>query len=165
MKVLDSMLKQVQRSHKLDSTELSLSNALTKNFDAAIRRQLDAIWNTVPQSTQGLVREIRTVQSLLTYLLRFNCVSFLRYLQCLRAAAGPRTEWMLHSAASTVFQVLHLFYLLCTVVSICTIWLGPFESPQKDCVMHAEWCIQLVLSSCCSFLQCPSQRQHVCARF
>jgi hypothetical protein len=38
MKVLDSMLKQVQRSHKLDSAELSLSNALTKSFDAAIRR-------------------------------------------------------------------------------------------------------------------------------
>lgn len=108
MKVLDAMLKQVQRSHMLDSSELSLSHALTKSFDAAIRRQLDAIWNTVPQATQALVRDVRTVQSLLTYLLRFNCVSFLRYLQCLRAAAGPRTEWMLHSAASTVFQVLAL---------------------------------------------------------
>lgn len=105
MKVLDSMLKQVQRAHKLDSSELSLSHALTKNFDAAIRRQLDAIWNTVPKSTQALVSDIRTVQSLLTYLLRFNCVSFLRYLQCLRAAAGARTEWMLHSAAGSVFQV------------------------------------------------------------
>lgn len=105
MKVLDAMLKQVQRSHKLDSSDLSLAHALTKSFDAAIRRQLAAVWNTVPHATQSLVRDIRTVQSLLTYLLRFNCVSFLRYLQCLRAAAGPRTEWILHSAASTVFQV------------------------------------------------------------
>lgn len=119
MKVLDSMLKQVQRSHKLDSTELSLSNALTKSFDAAIRRQLDAIWNTVPQSTQAVVRDIRTVQSLLTYLLRFNCVSFLRYLQCLRAAAGPRTEWMLHSAATVVFQVLPPLRLMCTESQTC----------------------------------------------
>eukprot|EP00892_Ulva_mutabilis_P008481 jgi/Ulvmu1/6004/UM026_0130.1 len=103
LKVLDSMLKQVQRSQKLDSSELNVSNALTRSFDAAIRRQLDPVWNTVTHATQSLVRDIRTVQDLLTYLLRFNCVSFLRYLQCLRAAAGPRTEWMLHSAANTVF--------------------------------------------------------------
>jgi hypothetical protein len=122
MKVLDSMLKQVQRNHKLDSAELSLSNALTKNFDAAIRRQLAPIWNTVPHSTQCVVRDIRTVQSLLTYLLRFNCVSFLRYLQCLRAAAGPRTEWMLHSAASTVFQVCNHLHLMYAVISCGRSW-------------------------------------------
>lgn len=96
---------QVQRNQKLDSSELNVANALTRSFDAAIRRQLDPIWNTVTHATQSLVRDIRTVQDLLTYLLHFNCVSFLRYLQCLRAAAGPRTEWMLHSAANTVFQV------------------------------------------------------------
>lgn len=95
---------QVQRNQKLDSSELNVSNALTRSFDAAIRRQLDPIWNTVTHATQGLVKDIRTVQDLLTYLLRFNSVSFLRYLQCLRAAAGPRTEWMLHSAANIVFQ-------------------------------------------------------------
>lgn len=51
------------------------------------------------------VRDMRTVQELLRYLLRFNAVSFLRYLQCLRAAAGPTSEWLLLSAANTVFQV------------------------------------------------------------
>jgi DNA excision repair protein ERCC-4 len=105
LRILDSMLKQVQRNQKLDSTELNICNALSRNFDATIRHQLDPVWNTVSQVTQSLIKDIRTIQELLRYLLRFNCVSFLRYLQCLKAAAGPRTEWMLHSAANTVFQV------------------------------------------------------------
>ena len=105
IKVLDSMLKQVQRTNQLDSAELNLSNAFLRNFDATIKRQLDPIWNTLSHTTRTLVRDMRTVQELLRYLLRFNCVSFLRYLQCLRAAAGANTEWMLLSAANTVFQV------------------------------------------------------------
>lgn len=103
--VLDSMLRNVQRANRLDSSDLSVAQAFTRNFDAAIRRQLDPIWNTLPSNTQSLIRDIRTVQELLSYLLRFNAVSFVRYVQCLRAAAGPRTEWMLHSAATTVFTV------------------------------------------------------------
>jgi DNA excision repair protein ERCC-4 len=104
IKVLDSMLRQVQRTNQLDSAELSLSHAFSRSFDAAIKQQLDPIWNTLSHGTRALVRDMRTVQELLRFLLRFNAVSFLRYLQCLRAAAGPNTEWMLLAAANTVFQ-------------------------------------------------------------
>jgi DNA excision repair protein ERCC-4 len=68
-------------------------------------RQLDPIWNTLASRTQQLVRDMRTLQDLMRYLLRFNPVSFLRYLQCLKTAAGTRTEWLLHSAANVLFQV------------------------------------------------------------
>lgn len=105
VKVLDGMLRQVQRGNKLDSSELALSHAFSRNFDATIKQQLNSIWNTVSQATRALIKDLRTVQDLLRYLLRFNCVSFLRYLQCLRAAAGPNTEWLMLSAANTVFQV------------------------------------------------------------
>ena len=105
VKVLDGMLRTVQRGNKLDSSELALSHAFSRNFDATIKQQLNSIWNTVSQGTRALIKDLRTVQDLLRYLLRFNCVSFLRYLQCLRAAAGPATEWLMLAAANTVFQV------------------------------------------------------------
>jgi hypothetical protein len=137
---------QVLRSHKLDSVELSVANALSQNFDAAIRRQLAPIWNTIPQATHSLVRDIKTVQSLLTYLLRFNCVSFLRYLQCLRAAAGARTEWLLHSAANTVFQVCPCLAPLTGCTCLCWGCSGTLycactltsHSPRLLLRMHAE---------------------------
>lgn len=62
IKVLDSMLRQVQRVNALDSSELSLSHAFSRNFDTAIKRQLDPIWNTLTHNTRTLVRDMRTVQ-------------------------------------------------------------------------------------------------------
>ena len=103
--ILNKLLKQVQRTNKLDSSELTLQHAFSRHFDAAVKQQLAPIWNTLTHSTHVAVRDMRTVQELLQFLLRFNAVSFLRYLQCLRAAAGPTTEWMMLSEANTVFQV------------------------------------------------------------
>jgi DNA excision repair protein ERCC-4 len=105
IRVLDAMLKQVQRNNKLDSSELSLANAFSRSFEATVKQQLNPIWNTISHSTRLAIKDLRTVQDLLQCLLCFNCVSFLRYIQCLRTAAGATTEWLLHSAANTLFQV------------------------------------------------------------
>lgn len=79
-----------------------------RQFLVLIDRYLRAHQCTRPtwlrEACDARLKASSALQELLRYLLRFNAVSFLRYLQCLRAAAGPTTEWMLLSAANTVFQ-------------------------------------------------------------
>jgi hypothetical protein len=131
IRVLDTMLKQVQRNNNLDSSELSLTNAFSRSFEHTVKQQLSPIWNTISLSTRVAVKDLRTVQDLLQYLLRFNCVSFLRYIQCLRTAAGATTEWLLHSAANTLFQV-------------CTPALAPFylvyKRTERTRILNARVC-------------------------
>jgi DNA excision repair protein ERCC-4 len=60
--VLDSLLKQVQRNNNLDSSELSLAHAFSRSFDAAIKQQLNPVWNTLSRSTRTIVSDMRSVQ-------------------------------------------------------------------------------------------------------
>ena len=54
--ILDSMLRQVQRTHQLDTAELNLGHAFSKNFDTTIKQQLDPVWNTLTNTTRTQVR-------------------------------------------------------------------------------------------------------------
>ena len=63
-----------------------------------------------PTSACGvqLVQDLRTLRSLAEYLLRFDAVTFLMYLENLRATEGVNSVWLFHDAAHTIFeQVCH----------------------------------------------------------
>ena len=57
-------------------------------------------WRCVLQ----LVQDLRTLRALAEYLLRFDAVTFLMYLENLRATEGVTSVWLFHDAAHTIFE-------------------------------------------------------------
>lgn len=51
-----------------------------------------------------LVQDLRTLRALAEYLLRFDSVTFLMYLENLRATEGVTSVWLFHDAAHTIFE-------------------------------------------------------------
>ncbi|KAK9806779.1 hypothetical protein WJX72_002577 [[Myrmecia] bisecta] len=102
--LMDSCIKELRRSNKIDTTDLTLENGLLKNFDELVRRQLDAVWHTVSHRTRQVVADLRTLRALADFLLRLDAVTFLTYLDTLRATEGTTSLWLFHDAAHTIFE-------------------------------------------------------------
>ena len=77
---------------------------LLKSFDEIVRGQLNPIWHTVPRRTKMIVADLATLRNLAVGLLRYDCVTFLRYLESLRAADGAASLWLFDDAAFAVFD-------------------------------------------------------------
>ncbi|PSC75286.1 DNA repair endonuclease UVH1 [Micractinium conductrix] len=91
-------------NNKLDATDLTVNQSLTRAFDEAVRRQLAPIWHTVSPKTKQIVADLRTLRSLASFMLRFDSVTFMSYLDNLRATEGTKSVWLFHSAAHTIFE-------------------------------------------------------------
>ena len=102
--LLDASVKELRKHEKLDTTDLSPSQGLTSAFDETIRRQLAPVWHTVPPKIRQLVDDMRTLRSLANYLLKFDAVTFFRYLENLRATDGTKSAWMFHGASHIIFE-------------------------------------------------------------
>ena len=50
--LMDSCVKELRKSNKIDTSELTLEQGLFKSFDDIVRRQLDSVWNTVSPKTK-----------------------------------------------------------------------------------------------------------------
>ena len=50
--LMDSCVKELRKSNKIDTSELTLEQGLLKSFDDIVRRQLDSVWNTVSPKTK-----------------------------------------------------------------------------------------------------------------
>ena len=102
--LLDASVKELRKHEKLDTTDLTPSQGLTSAFDETIRLQLASVWHTVPPRVRQLVDDMRTLRSLATYLLKFDAVTFFRYLENLRTTDGTKSAWMFHSASHIIFE-------------------------------------------------------------
>ncbi|KAL3151984.1 hypothetical protein ABBQ32_001106 [Trebouxia sp. C0010 RCD-2024] len=102
--LMDSCVKELRKSNKIDTSQLTLEHGLFKSFDDIVRRQLDSVWHTVSPKTKQLVQDLRTLRALAEYLLRFDSVTFLMYLENLRATEGVTSVWLFHDAAHTIFE-------------------------------------------------------------
>ena len=102
--LLDASVKELRKHEKLDTTDLTPSQGLTSAFDETIKRQLASVWHTVPPKVRQLVDDMRTLRSLATYLLKFDAVTFFRYLENLRTTDGTKSAWMFHSASHIIFE-------------------------------------------------------------
>ena len=79
-----------------------LQQGLFRSFDEAVRRQLAPIWHTVPPKTKQLVGDLRTLRGLALYMLRFDAVTFVSYLENLRATEGVKSVWLFHPGTCAV---------------------------------------------------------------
>ena len=50
--LLDACLKDLKRTNRIDTSELTLEDGLFRSLDDIIRRQLDAVWHTVTPKTK-----------------------------------------------------------------------------------------------------------------
>ncbi len=57
-----------------------------------------------PPRPVQIVMDLRTLRTLASYLLRFDAVTYLVYLDNLRATEGTKSVWLFHSAAHTIFE-------------------------------------------------------------
>jgi len=102
--LMDACVKDLRKTNKVDTTELTVSSGLFRAFDESIRRQLGPIWHTVSPKTRQIVADLRTLRTLATYLLRFDPVTYLAYLDNLRVTEGIKSVWLFHSAAHAIFE-------------------------------------------------------------
>ncbi|KAK3237889.1 hypothetical protein CYMTET_52064, partial [Cymbomonas tetramitiformis] len=66
--------------------------------------QLDPIWHTVSKRMKQMVYDLRTLRKLAGYLLRYDAITFLQYLETLRASETVNSVWLYATAASDIFE-------------------------------------------------------------
>ncbi|PGH26418.1 hypothetical protein AJ80_01916 [Polytolypa hystricis UAMH7299] len=96
----------------LDVEDWTVDSALHKNFDVAIRRQLDPMWHRVSFRTRQIASDLTVLRSILHSLLTYDCVSLIKYLDTIIAAhsAPPgstrqnHSPWLFLDAAHVLFQ-------------------------------------------------------------
>ena len=87
-------MTELKKSKHVDTSELTVEAGLFKSFDRIIQRQLDPVWNVVSRRVKQVVWDLRTLRNLANFLLRYDAVTFLRYLETLRLTEGSMSMWM-----------------------------------------------------------------------
>lgn len=102
--LIDGCIKELRKVERLDTTDLTAARGLSASLDEAVRRQLAPVWHTVSPKTRQIVADLRTLRTLASFLQKFDPITFLTYLDTLRATEGTNCAWLFHSAAHTVFE-------------------------------------------------------------
>ncbi|KAJ6851610.1 putative DNA repair endonuclease UVH1 [Iris pallida] len=105
LEAMDACLKELRRTNKVDVEDLTVENGLFKSFDEIVRRQLDPIWHTIGRKTKQLVSDLRTLRKLLDYLVRYDAVTYLKYLDTLRVSEGVRSVWIFANSSHKIFEL------------------------------------------------------------
>lgn len=113
LECVEATIAELRRgSTGLDMDDWKLDNALHKNFDTIVRRQLDPVWHRTTFKTRQTVRDLTLLRTVLHALLAYDSVNFNRYLDTLRAASSPppgstrqnQSPWLFLDAAHTIFD-------------------------------------------------------------
>lgn len=105
LEVMDACLKELRKTNKLDVDDLTLENGLFKSFDEIIRRQLDPIWHTLSRKIKQLVSDLKTLRKLADYLVQYDAITFLKYLDTLRASEDVRSVWIFANPTHKIFEL------------------------------------------------------------
>ncbi|MCL7022586.1 hypothetical protein MKW94_013024 [Papaver nudicaule] len=104
IEAMDACLKELKKTNKVDVDDLTVENGLFKSFDEIVRRQLDPIWHVLGKKTKQLVMDLKTLRKLLDYLVRYDAVTYLKYLDTLRVSEGVRSIWILADSSHKIFE-------------------------------------------------------------
>ncbi|KAI9297698.1 hypothetical protein K502DRAFT_323169 [Neoconidiobolus thromboides FSU 785] len=115
MDCLQTCLLELKRSKLLKEIDddLTIDFALNSNFISYVRHYLEPQWHRIGFNTKELISDIYTLKNLLRYLLNYDCVSFLRYLDIILSmnqsnsansnSNGP-SPWLLTDAANILIM-------------------------------------------------------------
>ncbi|ORX83961.1 hypothetical protein BCR32DRAFT_201319 [Anaeromyces robustus] len=109
---LESTLLDVKKLTNYVDIDFNIENALFRSFDKIIRIQLDPIWYNISNRAKKVVNDLKTIRSLIDYLLSYDCVAFYSLLETILAENAPtsifqqeNSPWLLLDAANTVFSL------------------------------------------------------------
>ena len=123
LEVMLACLGELKRSRYVNTADLTLEAGLFRSFDRMLSRQLDPVWHNVPRRLRQAVHDLRTLRGLSQCLLRYDAVTFLRYLELLRAGESREALWLFADATHTVFEEAKR--------RVYTLRKGPVSSPAK----------------------------------
>ncbi|PWN88390.1 DNA repair protein [Acaromyces ingoldii] len=114
---LDATLGELKRgSSTIDVDDCTVENAIFRAFETIVRRQLDPVWHRLGPKTKQLVNDLRTLRSLLTYLITYDSVTFHSYLETILASQSSgsssipgapkqnQSPWLFMEAANVIFR-------------------------------------------------------------
>ncbi|KAI3979593.1 hypothetical protein MKX01_023877 [Papaver californicum] len=104
IEAMDACLKELKKTNKVDVDNLTVENGLFMSFDEIVRRQLDPIWHVLGKKTKQLVMDLKTLRKLLDYLVRYDAVAYLKYLDTLRVSEGVRSIWIFADSSHKIFE-------------------------------------------------------------
>lgn len=92
---------------EIDVDDFTVEKAMFKSFDVIIRRQLDPIWHRVSAKTKHLVSDLKTLRSLLSYLVSYDSVNFNLYLETILATFSSTSSsyWIMTDPADKIYTV------------------------------------------------------------
>mmetsp|Transcript_50004 Transcript_50004/g.56630 ORF Transcript_50004/g.56630 Transcript_50004/m.56630 type:complete len:1000 (-) Transcript_50004:111-3110(-) len=89
------------------SDDLAIENCVTRAFDRAVTRQLEKDWHRLKPQTKQLVTDLRTLRTLFSSLIQYDCVTFWKLINSLKttsAASRHPALWLLTPAANLLFR-------------------------------------------------------------
>ena len=102
-------IRELKKSTSLiewSSSDLTLENVVTTNFDMQISRQLEHDWHKLSPQTKQLVNDLRTLRALFQYLIHYDCISFYKLIISIKTASvGARhpSMWILDTSGDIIF--------------------------------------------------------------
>lgn len=97
----------VQTWSNNEGQELSVENCVTQQFDRAVSKQLDSVWQRLSPAVKQLVQDLRTLRTLFHALIQYDCIAFWKLLCSLRtmsAASKYPSMWLLEAATDALFR-------------------------------------------------------------
>lgn len=92
----------------MDLSEVQIEDCYFKSFHSIIMSQLRPIWNRIGVQSKKLIEDLKSMRTLLFYLLNYDCVTFYDYLETLRLSDGkngiPSSNWLLTDTASDIYM-------------------------------------------------------------
>ncbi|OUM62412.1 hypothetical protein PIROE2DRAFT_44330, partial [Piromyces sp. E2] len=108
---MEATLLDVKKLTNYVDIDFNIENALFRSFDKIIRNQLNPIWYNISNRAKKIVGDLKTIRSLIDYLLTYDCVAFYSLLETILAENAPssifqqeNSPWLLLDAANTVFS-------------------------------------------------------------
>ncbi|KAF3768531.1 DNA repair protein [Cryphonectria parasitica EP155] len=103
---------EVPMTDAMKEIQAAVMDALTKNFDVMVRRQLDPNWHRVSWKTKQIVGDLTVLRSLLQAVVAYDAVAFQQNLDTIHAAHSPapgstrqtQSPWLFLDAAQTIFE-------------------------------------------------------------
>eukprot|EP01083_Nonionella_stella_P277802 944586_1 len=136
VEIMNSCLIEIRRVAKIDIADFSLESGLLKSFDLVLKRELDPIWHKLRPQTKQMVNDLKTLRTLLFYLLSYDCVIFHRFLLSLRtSSAHLHSPWLVSRGANKMFKLAKLRVYSTSIPPVkvpSKKARKPAQPPQKD---------------------------------
>lgn len=102
---MSACLIELRASRRGELDHVTLESSFFHSFDASLKRDLGPIWHKLSVSTKQLLADVRDLRQLAAHVLRYDAISFYRYLLTMRHARKGTSLWLQTGAADNLFAL------------------------------------------------------------